>query len=95
MTTNDLQFMIRFAKKFGRHTIALDIIELLINNNGEYIGSYRALAQKLKRNKNDASNIRKVCIWLAKQGIAYAQSTKDNDDYNTIIVMDDNWKESV
>lgn len=95
MTTQDINWTIRFARLFKGHILALDIVEYLINNNGEYVGSYYTFAEELRGDRKAASNVRAACIWLKSKGIAYAQSTKGKDDYNTVIVMDANWKENI
>lgn len=48
MTTQDINWTIRFARLFKGHILALDIVEYLINNNGEYVGSYYTFAEELR-----------------------------------------------
>lgn len=95
MTTQDINWTIRFARLFKGHILALDIVEYLINNGEEYVGSYYTFAEELRGDRNAASNVRNNCMWLKSHNIIYVESTKGRDDYSTVIYLNEDWKNQI
>jgi hypothetical protein len=95
MTIQDINWTIKFTRFIKGHMLALDVVEYLINNNGEYIGSYYTFAEELRGDKKLASNVRNNCMWLKSHNIIYVESTKGRDDYSTVIYLNEDWKNQI
>lgn len=84
---DNIDSIIKFARLVGKNKLALDVFEYLINNNGEFNGSYRTLAEEVTSNGNNASNIRKAVMKLVALDYVKAQSNRGNDDFCTHITI--------
>lgn len=67
-------YIFEFARKFQGKSLALRILEFLVERNGEYRGSYSDLAFELAGDKELRSNIRRAVMWLVENGFVYAKT---------------------
>lgn len=93
MTTQDINWTIKFTRFFRGHILALDIIEYLINHNGEYGGTYADLAIILRGSKQLASNVRHAVMWLMNNGFVYVETWSRT--HGTYICIDENWMNKI
>lgn len=93
--TNNMDNTIKFARLVGKNKLALDVLEYLIKNNGEFNGSYRVLAEEITSNGNNSSNVHKAVIKLAKLNLINAQSNKGNDNFCTHITINPTWESNI
>lgn len=89
----NMEFIFRFVRKFKGHMVALDVLEYLLNHDGEYRGSYHDFAEILRGSKGQASNIRNAVVWLMKHGFVHAELiSKTRGVY---ITVGEHWEENV
>ena len=86
-------YIFDFARKFRSNLLALDILEYLVDHNGEYGGTYSDLAERIRGNKKLASNVRHAVMWLMDNGFVYTETWSHT--HGTYISVDENWMNGV
>lgn len=94
MTPNEMIIAIKFAKTITSK-YELKLLEFLIDNNSNFTGSYRLLAEEITGNYKNASNIYKTVIELKNKKYITVETKRGNDGYNTVLRLNPHWIDEV